>query len=929
MNWYALQLGLIVGLILVNGEQYNIGVIVDPGLYQVGFNKIAELARKDVSDMSTDSYNINLVLLNKTTISSIYRTVCNAISNNTVVLISVCDSSITSVMGEVVSLHHMPMLSIGATDPHLVSPLRPYLLSLSPSDKYQAGAIFSILKYYNWIEFSVISSEDDYGIHGVTELLQLLSFTSTDLKFAVRAIQYFTDAPGSIEAAVGVITNSLSPIIVMICHSYQGKILLDIAQSKGLLDPGHVWILADGIIRDPDKGRVRRGYPSAYNGLLGVLPSFQKTQSYNDFVDRYLRDESGSLDDVTTETMLMYDAIHLTARAVTEKSSSFRTRSIPCPSEDKWDEGDEMLAKLQVMNISGTTGENVSTMNPFVKYDIINFKDNVYQTIGYWKDNEIFIETAPIFLGETKLAPSALVSTLFGKKLTVGIVEEAPLAIKVKTANCTRKYHDPNCWLGVFPELNQQLARDLNFTLVYHEPEDEKYGGFDEENERWNGMIGDLILGKIDIIGTAIAINIERKNVISFTYSLTDSAVSSVVIGASTHEDRYFFLKPFHEHVWAAMIGLMAIITAFIALFNKLSPYGHHGQMIYALQTCQCEECTDRRAKVKRGEYSSLKMRQYNCKLETLKKKSKLYSLTSYDASFMIGAGFVFQGTDKFPHSVSGRFLLFAWWFFVMIVISMYTANLTAFITLNRASVPIKSIKGLLEQSDYNWGYILDRNVHSRLLNHVDSTYHKIVEKGVSLANLEDAKKRVLEGKFVFIDEDLVLSYHFQEFCDKVDIPSNFHGSEWAYGIQINSPYRKVLNQKFLEYSQAEYFSSLWSKWNKKEGAKCPAGSIGNDTPFFLTSLSGLFLTLVAAMTTCFVILILELIHTSYRDSKRDKLSWVTAVWRRLRLKWEDICREWLRSEDDINVVKYKQRKKKSKKYNVGKLLHSVGENDP
>ncbi len=50
---------------------------------------------------------------------------------------------------------------------------------------------------------------------------------------------------------------------------------------------------------------------------------------------------------------------------------------------------------------------------------------------------------------------------------------------------------------------------------------------------------------------------------------------------------------------------------------------------------------------------------------------------------FALGA-FMQQGTDITPRSISGRIVGGAWWFFSLILISSYTANLAAFLTVER-----------------------------------------------------------------------------------------------------------------------------------------------------------------------------------------------------------------------------------------------------
>lgn len=44
------------------------------------------------------------------------------------------------------------------------------------------------------------------------------------------------------------------------------------------------------------------------------------------------------------------------------------------------------------------------------------------------------------------------------------------------------------------------------------------------------------------------------------------------------------------------------------------------------------------------------------------------------------------------------------WWFFTLIIVSSYTANLAAFLTVDRKSTPIESADDLAEQTDISYG---------------------------------------------------------------------------------------------------------------------------------------------------------------------------------------------------------------------------------
>ena len=72
--------------------------------------------------------------------------------------------------------------------------------------------------------------------------------------------------------------------------------------------------------------------------------------------------------------------------------------------------------------------------------------------------------------------------------------------------------------------------------------------------------------------------------------------------------------------------------------------------------------------------------------------------------SFLPG---VVRRSDLNPKAASSRIVAGIWWFFTTILISSYTANLAAFLTVERMATPIESAEDLADQSQISYGTLV------------------------------------------------------------------------------------------------------------------------------------------------------------------------------------------------------------------------------
>lgn len=80
---------------------------------------------------------------------------------------------------------------------------------------------------------------------------------------------------------------------------------------------------------------------------------------------------------------------------------------------------------------------------------------------------------------------------------------------------------------------------------------------------------------------------------------------------------------------------------------------------------------------------------------ESDSKRSDVHLFGISNALFFSFASFMRQSINLVPKSFSGRIAATSWWYFSLIFISSYTANLVAFLTVEKLVTPIESVEDL------------------------------------------------------------------------------------------------------------------------------------------------------------------------------------------------------------------------------------------
>ncbi|KAI9536051.1 Glutamate receptor 3 [Dissostichus eleginoides] len=151
--------------------------------------------------------------------------------------------------------------------------------------------------------------------------------------------------------------------------------------------------------------------------------------------------------------------------------------------------------------------------------------------------------------------------------------------------------------------------------------------------------------------------------------------------------------------------------------------------------------------------------------------------------------------------SLSGRIVGGVWWFFTLIIISSYTANLAAFLTVERMVSPIESAEDLAKQTDIAYGTLDSGSTKEFFRRSKIAVYEKMwgymksAEPTVFTKTTGEGVVRVRKskGKYAFLLESTMNEYTEQRKpCDTMKVGGNLdskgYGVATPKGSQLSSP---------------------------------------------------------------------------------------------------------------------------------------------
>lgn len=364
----------------------------------------------------------------------------------------------------------------------------------------------------------------------------------------------------------------------------------------------------------------------------------------------------------------------------------------------------------------------------------------------------------------------------------------------------------------------------------------------------WSGMIGELTRKKATLAVSTLTISPEREKAVDFTQPYFNQGFKIVMKKTDMEDkvDTWGFLNPFEKTLWMAIIGSSIIVGIVVWIFDRLSPYGFHGRVV----------------------------RSENATSEEIHAENALSILNSLWAAT---SSFMEQGPDSLhPGSPSGRATTLAWWFAISIFGATYTANLAAFLTINKYDSPIKSIEDLAYQDKIKYG-TADGQLSNMLKTTSLPVYEKLWKHMVMEPNSSFGIDKVRKTEnYAFIWDSAVLEYETQrEPCNTLKLLERPFGDiNYGFALPRKSPYTHKFSVAMLQLQQEGFLERMTEKWFRSrsvcsaetQAAQATAKEGGDQLRFI--DMAGVFITLAVGIVAGMVVLLVELIYASYKDTK-------------------------------------------------------------
>ncbi|XP_055686324.1 glutamate receptor 1-like isoform X1 [Lutzomyia longipalpis] len=513
-----------------------------------------------------------------------------------------------------------------------------------------------------------------------------------------------------------------------------------------------------------------------------------------------------------------------------------------------WEHGDKISRYLRKVEIEGLTGQirfasdGLASRKNYTLHVVEMTVNSAMVKVAEWSD---VLRFTPIAAKYIRLRPHTDIE--HNRTYIVTTIVEEPYIME-RTAEPGQVLEGNDRFEGYCKDLADIVAKKLGIRYELRVVKDGNYGAENPEVPGgWDGMVGELVRREADVAIASMTITSERERVIDFSKPFMTLGISIMIKKPMKQKPGVFsFLDPLSKEIWVCVLLSYFGVSIVLFIVSRFSPYE------WRLFSSTGEE-SHHLEQISGGQTSHTVVNEFSI-------------LNSF--WFALGA-FMQQGCDISPRSISGRIVGSVWWFFTLILISSYTANLAAFLTLERMASPINSPEDLASQTDIQYGTVYHGATWDFFRRSQITLYTKMWEymnsrKQVFVRSYDEGVRRVRtsKGKYALLIESPKNDYiNEREPCDTMKVGRNLDAKGFGIATPLGSPLRDPINLAVLSLKETGELTKLMNKWwydrtecrHDKFDTTRNELSLSNVAGIFYILIGGLLLALVVALVEfCF-----------------------------------------------------------------------------
>ncbi|KAG8226479.1 hypothetical protein J437_LFUL007361 [Ladona fulva] len=540
-----------------------------------------------------------------------------------------------------------------------------------------------------------------------------------------------------------------------------------------------------------------------------------------------------------------------------------------------WEHGDKISRFIRKVELEGLTGE--------IRFDDDGHRQNYTLHVVEMTVNSAMVKVAewsdetglaPVAAKYVRLRPAAdieknrtyIVTTIvyfFDDNIHISTAlnskQEEPY-IMLRTPEPGENLTGNDRFEGYCKDLADLIAKKLGINYELRIVKDGNYGAENPDVKGgWDGMVGELVRKEADIAVAPMTVTAARQRVLDFSEHFMELGISIMVRAPARRPPGAFsFLSPLALEVWiaTATAALVVVTVLRLASFPSAKPPPLTPCILASRSPspspssipppppalpCTCPPCSCTHMKKKRLIYYSSpflitrpsggvsivlftvsRFSPYEWRVEeTLGGTAVANDFSVLNSLWFALGAFMQQGCDISPRSISGRIVGSVWWFFTLILISSYTANLAAFLTVERMVAPINSPEDLASQTEVQYGTLYHGSTWDFFRKSQITLYSKMWEfmnsrKHVFVRTYDEGIRRVRQskGKYALLIESPKNDYtNEREPCDTMKVGRNLDAKGFGVATPLGSPLRDGINLAVLSLKENGELAKLKNRW--------------------------------------------------------------------------------------------------------------------